>query len=148
MYEVERRAGSGRSPAQPGRYRSIVSERELALAREALEAWRRGDFSRVEALLEPRATWHWWEAGDWDCTNRDDIIRTLRERYEQGFGRADMELVDGGAGGVIVVSHPSEIGGDEWPEESATVLSFEGEKIVAMKDYPTRDEALAAVGSR
>ena len=128
------------------RYPFAVSERELALAHEGLEAWRRGDLSRVESMLDPRATWRWWEPGEWDCASRDDIIRTLRERHEQGFGRAGMELVDGGSGAVIVVSHPREVAGDEWPEEVATVLSFEGEKIVAMRDYPTRAEALAAIG--
>ncbi len=127
---------------------SNVSERELALAREGLEAWRRGDFARLESMLDPAATWQGWERGEWDCANRDDVIRTLRERHEQGFGRAEMEFVEGGSGAVIVVSHPRDIGGDQWPEEAATVLSFEGEKIVAMQDYRTRDEALAAVSAR
>ena len=123
-----------------------MSEREIALAAAGLEAWRRGDFSRVESLLDERATWRWWEPGEWNCASRDDILRTLRERHEQGFGRGEVELVDGGPGAVIVVSRPSEIGGDEWPAEAATVLSFAGEKIVAMQDYRTREEALAAVG--
>ena len=124
-----------------------MAERDLALAQEGLDAWRRGDFAAVEAMLAPDATWRWWEPGEWDCANRDDILRTLRERYEQGFGRAEMEFVDGGPGAVIVVSHPSEVGGPEWPDEAATVLSFDGEKVVAMQDYRTRDEALAAVAA-
>ncbi|MDQ3867331.1 MAG: nuclear transport factor 2 family protein [Actinomycetota bacterium] len=125
-----------------------MSEREVALAREGLAAWRRGDFARVEAMLAPDATWRWWEPGEWDCANREEILRTLRERYEQGFGKADMEFVDGGPDAVIVVSHPSEIGGEEWPKEAATVLSFEGDKVVEMQDYRTRDEAAAAISGR
>jgi ketosteroid isomerase-like protein len=121
-----------------------VSERELALAQEGLAAWRRGDLSYVESMLDPGATWRWWEPGEWDCANRDDIIRTLRERHEQGFGRGEMEFVDGGPGIVIVVSRPRMIGGEDWPEETATVISFRGEKIVAMQDYPTRADAVAA----
>ncbi len=121
-----------------------MSTRERAVAEEGLEAWRRGDFARVEAMLAPDATWRSWVPGGWDCASRDEILQTLRERYEQGFGRAEMDFLDGGPGAVVVVSHPSEIGGEDWPEEAATVLSFEGEKIVSMQDYRTRDEALAA----
>jgi ketosteroid isomerase-like protein len=123
-----------------------VSGRELTVAQEGLAAWRRGDLARVEAMLAPDATWRWWEPGEWDCANRDEVLRTLRERYEQGFGRADMEVLDGGPGAVVVVSHPREVGGADWPAEAATVLSFAGGKVVAMQDYRTREDALAAVG--
>ena len=121
-----------------------MSERELALAEEGLAAWRRGDFETVESMLDPAATWRWFEPGEWDCENRADVLRTLRERYEQGFGRSEMEFVDGGSAAVIVVSHPRDIGGDDWPEEAATVITFERDRIVAMQDYRTRDDALAA----
>jgi ketosteroid isomerase-like protein len=119
----------------------------MALAPEGLDAWRRGDLSHVESMLDPHATWRWWEPGEWDCANRDDIVLTLRDRHEQGFGRGEMEFLDGGPGAMIVVSHPREVGGEEWPEETATVLSFQGEKIVALQDYRTRAQAIAATSS-
>jgi hypothetical protein len=79
-----------------------VSQRELALVSEGLEAWRQGDLGRVKAFLHPAATWRGFEprrgsntAGEWDCANRE---------YEQGFGRVRMELVDAGPGKVIAVS--------------------------------------------
>ncbi len=124
-----------------------MSEREVALARNGLEAWRRGNLEAVEEMLAPDATWHWFEPGEWDCDNREEILSTLRERYEQGFGRGEMELVDAGPGSVIAVSRPREVGGDEWPEETATVISFRKDKIVSLQDYRTRDEALAAIGN-
>jgi ketosteroid isomerase-like protein len=123
-----------------------VSERERALLIDGLDAWRHGDFRKLQALLDPAATWHGFEPGEWDCRNRDDVVRTLRERLEQGFGRARMEVVDAGRGKVIAVSWPREIGGDEWPEETATVISFRDGRIVSMRDYRSREEALAAVG--
>ena len=125
-----------------------MSQRELTLVSNGLEAWRQGDLGEVEALLDPAATWHGVEPGEWDCANREEVVGTLRERYEQGFGRARMELVDGGPGKVIAVSWPREIGGDEWPDEAATVISFRDERIVSMQDYASRDEALAAVRAR
>jgi hypothetical protein len=46
---------------------------------------------------------------------------------------------------VIVVSHPSEIGGPDWPSETATVMQFRNERVVSMQDYRTEAEAVAAV---
>jgi ketosteroid isomerase-like protein len=122
-----------------------LSERELRLTKEGLEAWRQGEFSAIESMLDPGATWRSFEPGEWDCENRDDILRTLRERHEQGFARGELEVVDGGPDAVIVVSHPRDIGGEDWPEETATVISFRDAKIVALQDYRTRNEAVAAV---
>lgn len=124
-----------------------MSERELVLAQEGFSAWRRGDFSAVESLLDSSATWRWWEPGEWDCENRDEVLETLRERYEQGFGRGEIEFLDAGPGAVILVSHPREIGGEEWPEETATVVAFDGDRVVRMQDYPTQAEALAAMAA-
>jgi hypothetical protein len=75
------------------------------------------------------------------------VLDTLRERYEQGFGRGEIEFLDAGPGAVILVSRPREIGGEEWPEETATVVSFEGDRVVRMQDYPTQAEALAAMAA-
>jgi ketosteroid isomerase-like protein len=121
-----------------------VSEEALALAREGFAAWRHGDFAAVEALLDPAAQWRWFEPGEWDCDDRDAVMRTLRERHAQGFADADMEFVGRSQEQVIVVSYPSRIGGEEWPDETATVITFRSGRVVRMQDYRTRDEALEA----
>jgi len=72
-------------------------------------------------------------------------METLRERYEQGFAKGDLQFREGGEHAVIVVAHPSEIGGSEWPSEIATVMQFRNERVVLMQDYRTEAEALAAV---
>ena len=92
---------------------------DLELARAGLAAWRRGDFEALEELLAPEATWRAVEPGEWDCESRDDILRTLRERYEEGFTKGPIELVEGGPGTVILLSRPAEVGGPDWPEETA-----------------------------
>jgi hypothetical protein len=51
---------------------------------------------------------------------------------------------DGGQA-VIVVAHPSEIGGPNWRSETATVMQFRNERVVSMQDYRTEAEAIAAV---
>ena len=49
---------------------------------------------------------------------------------------------------MIVVAHPSEIGGTELPDETATVMTFSDERVVSMQDYRTEAEAIAAVEQR
>src|SRR5712691_11656100 len=74
-----------------------------------------------------------------------DVMQTLRERYEQGFAKGELEFRQGGEDAVVVVSHPSAIGGSEWPEETATLMRFREGKVVSMQDYRTEAEALAAL---
>ena len=117
---------------------------ELELARAGLDAWKRGDFEALEELLAPDATWRAVEPGEWDCERRDDILRTLRERYEEGFTLGPIELVEAGRRTVVLVSHPAEVGGEEWPEETAIAIRFREGKVVTMQDYPTLADALEA----
>jgi ketosteroid isomerase-like protein len=122
-----------------------MSAARLKSARDGLEAWRRGDFETIESMLDPDIEWRWFEPGDWDCHNRDDVMRTLRQRHAHGFAEGRIEFRDAGEDAVIVVSYPREIGGPEWPEETATVMTFRGDRIVSMQDYRTEADARAAV---
>jgi ketosteroid isomerase-like protein len=118
----------------------------MDVAREGLEAWRRGDFQTIEKILDPNVEWHATEPGEWDCHGRDDVMQTLRERYEQGFAKGDLQFREGGADAVIVIAHPSEIGGPDWPDEAVTVMNFRNDRVASMQDYRTEAEALAVVG--
>ena len=125
---------------------SEVSSTPAEIARRGFDAWRAGDFETIERILDPDVEWGSFEAGDWDCHNRDDVMQTLRERYEQGFAAGDLRFRDGGEDSVIVIAHPSEIGGPDWPDETATVITFHRDRVVSMQDYRTEAEALAAAG--
>ena len=125
-----------------------MSEQTMALAREGFGAWRRGDFATIEAMLDPDVQWRWFEPGEWDCHSRDDVMRTLRERYEQGFGRGELEFVDGGEDTVIVVAHPASVGGEGWPEEAATVITFDQGKVTNMQDHRTKQTPWPPFDSR
>jgi ketosteroid isomerase-like protein len=117
-----------------------------AIASDGLEAWRRGDFETLERILDPGVEWRAFEPGEWDCHNRDDVMRVLRERYEQGFAKGRLEFQEGGQDALIVVAHPGEIGGEEWPAEVATVMRFRDGRVVSMQDYLTESDAMNAVG--
>ena len=124
-----------------------MSSVSLALAEQGLAAWRKGDFKTLERLLDLAVEWHWFEPGEWDCHGREDVMRTLRERHAEGFAAGALEFRDVGGDTVIVVSHPSQIGGPEWPDETATLMRFRQARIVSMQDYRTEAEALDPVPS-
>jgi ketosteroid isomerase-like protein len=116
----------------------------LTVAQQGFDAWRRGDFDALEAIFAADVEWCWFEPGDWDCHNRDDVMRTLRQRHAAGFAEGRLNFHDAGSGVVVVTAHPSEIGGPEWPDETSTVIRFREGKVVSMHDYRTETEALAA----
>jgi len=122
-----------------------VASKAIVIASEGLEAWRRGNFDILERILDSAVTWRWFEPGEWDCNGREDVMRTLRDRYEQGFAKGDLTFHEAADDAVVVVSHPSEIGGPEWPDETATVMRFREGKVVTMQDYQTEAEALASL---
>jgi ketosteroid isomerase-like protein len=122
-----------------------MGEQTMNLARDGFGAWRRGDFGAIEAMLDPEVQWRWFEPGEWDCHSREDVMRTLRERFEEGLAASELDFLDGGDNLVIVVAHPAAVGGEGWPEETATVITFRQGKVTSMTDYPTKEEALAAV---
>jgi ketosteroid isomerase-like protein len=122
-----------------------MSEQPMEIAKRGFMAWREGDLEAVESIMHPNVQWRWYEPGEWDCHSRDDVMQVVRERYDQGFAQADIEFVDAAPDVVIVVAHPRELAGDEWPEETATVLTFRDGKVVDMQDHRTKEEALEAV---
>jgi ketosteroid isomerase-like protein len=122
-----------------------MSEDTMQLIRRGLDAWRHGDFATMESMLHPNVQWRSYESGEWDCSNRADVMDVVRERYEQGFARGEIELIDGGPDKVIVVAHPRDIGGEEWPEETATVMTLQDGTVKEMRDYRTTDEAIKAI---
>jgi hypothetical protein len=44
-----------------------------------------------------------------------------------------------------IVSHPSAIGGSEWPSDVATVMQFRNGRVVSMRDYESEAEAIASL---
>jgi ketosteroid isomerase-like protein len=122
-----------------------MAESPLEIARRGLAAWQEGDLATVESILDPSVQWAWYEPGDWYCKDRNDVMQAIRERFEQGFARGAIEYIEGDTDTVVVVAHPREIGGGDWPEEAATVLTFTDGLVTKMRDYRTKDEALAAI---
>ena len=122
-----------------------MSKETMARAQEGFRAWQSGDVATIEAMLDPLVEWRWFEPGDWDCHSRKDVMNRLRQRSAEGFARGELEFLDAGDDRVIVVAHPAEIGGEDWPSETATLITFSRGRVTTMQDYRTKQEALAAV---
>jgi hypothetical protein len=142
---TEAQASVVRFPSRNGCNVNGVSKTPTDIAREGLEAWRAGDFETIERILDPDVEWGSSEPGESGCHGREDVMQTIRERYEQGFAMGELQLRAGGEDAVILIAHPSEVGGPDWPDETATVMRFHGRQVVSMQDYRTEAEALKAV---
>jgi ketosteroid isomerase-like protein len=116
----------------------------LARARDALAAWQAGDLSALEPLLAPDAELLWWEPGDWDCHGRETVLDTLRDRARRGAGKARVDLIE--AGDSLVVARRGMVRqGPEAGTRPATLVTFSKGRVVSMRQFRSREEALAAV---
>ena len=109
------------------------------LVQRGLHAWTRGDLDALEAVLDPDVTLGWVEPGEWDCAGREQVMQLLRERAAEGRTN-DARRVERVDEHTIVVSpeQPGPYGA------AATRISIAQGKVVAMRQYATRDQALTA----
>ena len=113
-------------------------------ARAALAAWQRGDLSALEPMLDADVELLWWEPGDWDCHGREAVLGLLRERARQGAGKAGWDLIE--AGDSLVVARRETVReGPEAGTRPATLVTFRHGKVVSMRQFRSREDALAAV---
>jgi ketosteroid isomerase-like protein len=117
----------------------------LERARAALANWQHGDLAALEPLLDPEVELLWWEPGDWDCHGREAVLALLRERTRRGAGRAEIELIEAGDD-VLVVSRKRTVrDGPQAGTRPATVVTFRDGKVVSMRQFRSREEALASI---
>jgi ketosteroid isomerase-like protein len=119
----------------------MTMTRNEQLAREGYEALMRGEANVVEDLMAPDLTWHWWEHGPWDCHSRDEAMALIRERMGQRAIGELTEATEVADGRVVVVTRTGHV-------ESATLVTFRDDKVVAMHAYRTKADALDAARSQ
>src|SRR5690348_17367319 len=109
------------------------------LVAKGLRAWTQGDLDTLETILDPAVTLRWITPGDWDCNGRDDVMRLLRERHAEAAPQrpAEIEYLDAD---TVVVSTPAP-GPHGTP---ATRITISNGVVVAMQQYATRHDAIAA----
>jgi ketosteroid isomerase-like protein len=109
------------------------------LVQLGLDAWTRGDLDALEAVLDPDVTLGWIEAGKWDCAGREQVMQLLRQRAAEGRANEPrrVERVDERTV-VVIPEQPGPYGA------AVTRISIAHGKVVAMRQYATRDQALTA----
>ncbi len=122
-----------------------MSRQTMELAQRGFEAWQAGDFAAVESLMDPQVRWGAHDPELEGCDSRDEVMEIVRERFHQGFTRGDLEFIDTAGEKVIVVSRPGTVGGPDWPEEIATIITFRDGTVTEMQDHPSKEHALRAV---
>jgi ketosteroid isomerase-like protein len=130
-----------------------MSTENERLAREGYEALMHGEIEVVEQLMAPDLTWHWWEHGPWECQSRDEAMAVIKERMGQRAIGEMREVVELDDERVLVVMGlrtdseitPEALGLPKDHDEVANVVTFRDGKVIAMQDYRSKAEALAAV---
>jgi ketosteroid isomerase-like protein len=107
---------------------------------EGLRAWAAGNLDALEAVLDPQVNLRWVEPGPWDCTDRDQVMRLLRQRQTERHGqppyRVQVTRVDGD---TYVVSSASPIDPDgPQPFRVATRITVANGKVTEMQQYKTK----------
>ena len=130
-----------------------MSQASVEIAKLSVDAWNRGDMDEVFALLDPHVCW---------TTAADEpdpqtyvghegvrqLIASLFDIWDEGFTLKAQEFID--LGDVVVVPFTAHVAGRgcgvALEAEETHVLTIHDSKIVRVREYRTRDEALKAVG--
>jgi ketosteroid isomerase-like protein len=131
-----------------------MSQENVEIVRTALEASQRNE-GRYD-LLDPDFAWDFSAYTGLDVapkgTGRENF-RRLMERYRRAwldYHIALKELVDAGSEVVVVVHETARLKHTEMliERDMAQVLTLQDGRIVRMRSYQTKQEALEAVGLR
>jgi hypothetical protein len=129
-----------------GNRAEAAMDSDLMLRMQAgLEAWQRGEVSALESLLDPSVELLSWESGEWGCRGRDAVLSCLRERVASGDNGGEIALAEAGED-RLVASRRGVL--DEGPAAGlapATLIAVRDGKVVSMRQFPSRDDALAAL---
>jgi ketosteroid isomerase-like protein len=120
-----------------------MSTEILDKARGGLEAWQKGDVDALEPLLAPEVELTWWESGEWDCYGREAVLALLRERAGEGPA-GEVELIDAGEEAIVATRTATVPDGPAAGMRPATLITFRAGKVIAMRQFRDRKEAMAA----
>jgi hypothetical protein len=108
-----------------------------ALIESGLRAWADGDLDALEAILDPQVTLRWVRPGPWDCEDRDQVMRLLRQRRDERGDEPNppVEVTQVADDSFIVSSRRP---ADDDPDAVAicTRVTVAGDKVVAMQQFP------------
>ena len=116
--------------------------------REVYDLARRAKHQELRGLLVEDVTWHPAREGAWKpCTNADEVVQTLLWRAGMNKMRP-FDFIDLGDRVVVQLRGRGigRLGAKGFFPRLFQIVVLRGGKVVSIKDYSTRDEALAAAG--
>jgi ketosteroid isomerase-like protein len=110
----------------------------MRLMFDTMDAYDRDDFDRLAEIYAEDAQWHNADPNGPHCRNRDDIFAMFRQRKHAGVTIAFDELRSTPTQ-VLLTARAADFGA------VVSVFSFQGRRIVAVRDYPSMAAAEAAL---
>jgi hypothetical protein len=108
----------------------------MRLMFDTMDAHDRADFDRLAEIYAEDAQWLNADPNGPHCHNRDDIFAMFRQRMDAGIRIAFDELRSTPTQ-VILTVRAADFG------RVVSVFSFQGRRIVTVKDYPSMEAAEA-----
>jgi ketosteroid isomerase-like protein len=110
----------------------------LRLMFDTMDAYDRADFDRLAEIYAEDAQWHNADPNGPHCRNRDDIFTMFHQRRNAGI-RIGFDELRSTPSHVLVTARAPDFGA------VVSVFSFQGRRIVHVKDYPSMAAAEAAI---
>ncbi len=120
----------------------------MARVREVYDLARHAKHRELRGLLVEDVTWDPAREGAWKpCTNVDEVVKTLLWRAGMNKMRPS-DFIDLGDRVVFQVRGRGmgRLGAKGFLQKLFQIVVLRGGKVVSIKDYASRDEALAAAG--
>jgi ketosteroid isomerase-like protein len=126
----------------------MPSSKNADAVREVYELARRADHGALRMRLNDDVTWDPARAGAWKpCSTADEVVRTLLWRARANRLRPG-EMIDLGDR-VLVQLHGrrlERLGAKGWMPRLFQIVVLREGKVVSIRDYARREDALAAAG--
>ena len=126
----------------------MVQSSNADVVREVYDLARRAKHQELRSFLVEDVTWHPAREGAWKpCTNVDEVVKTLLWRAGMNKMRP-FDFIDLGDRVVLQLRGRGigRLGAKGFFPRLFQIVVLRGGKVVSIKDYSTRNEALAAAG--
>ena len=110
----------------------------MRLMFDTMDAYDRADFDRLAEIYAEDVQWLNADPNGPHCRNRDDIFSMFRQRRNAGI-RIQFDELRSTPSQVVVTARAADFGA------TVSVFSFQGRRIVAVRDYPSMAAAEAAL---
>ena len=96
--------------------------------------------------MDPEVQWLWYEPGDWDCHDREEVLATLAARRREGLVTGLDAVISADERVFVEITGPRST---EWGlpgGRACMVVTVRDGRIVRMQHYRSRADALAGAG--